>query len=53
GTARTKYLSSEVAGGFTGTVMGMYAVNPEENGKKAAEFKNLIWKQGTDRSGKS
>lgn len=53
GTARTKYLSSEVAGGFTGTVMGMYAVNPEEKGKKAAEFKNLIWKQGTDRSGKS
>lgn len=45
GTARTKYLSSEVAGGFTGTVMGMYAVNPEENRELWAEFTNLSWKQ--------
>lgn len=27
GEARTKYLSSEVAGGFTGVVLGMYAIN--------------------------
>lgn len=42
GKARTKYLSSEVAGGFTGVVMGMYAVDCDE---KWAVFKNLIWKQ--------
>lgn len=33
GTAKTKYLSSEVAGGFTGVVMGLYAV-----GRQEAEF---------------
>lgn len=42
GEARTKYLSSEVAGGFTGVVMGLYAV--DENGGWA-QFKNLNWKQ--------
>ena len=49
GSARTKYLSSEVAGGFTGVVMGMYAVNPNEDQKQKAQFTNLYWKQGTDR----
>lgn len=43
GSARTKYLSSEVAGGFTGVVMGLYAVDEAENW---AEFKELNWKQG-------
>ena len=43
GSARTKYLSSEVAGGFTGVVMGLYAVDEQE---KWAEFRNLYWKQG-------
>lgn len=43
GSARSKYLSSEVAGGFTGVVMGLYAVDEEE---KWAEFKDLYWKQG-------
>lgn len=33
GAAGTKYLSSEVAGGFTGVVMGLYAV-----GRQKAEF---------------
>lgn len=42
GEARCKYLSSEVAGGFTGVMMGLYAV--DENGK-AAVFENLLWKQ--------
>ena len=42
GSARTKYLSSEVAGGFTGVVMGLYAI--DENGNQA-EFKDLSWKQ--------
>lgn len=43
GKARTKYLSSEVAGGFTGVVMGMYAIDADGSW---AEFKDLIWKQG-------
>lgn len=37
GNGATKYLSSEVSGGFTGVVMGLYAV--EEN---TAEFKNFV-----------
>lgn len=43
GKARTKYLSSEVAGGFTGVVMGLYAIDEAGNW---AEFKELDWKQG-------
>lgn len=42
GSARTKYLSSEVAGGFTGVVMGLYAIDQNENW---AEFKDLEWEQ--------
>lgn len=44
GSARTQYLSSEVAGGFTGVVMAMYAVDPEEAGRWA-EFTELSWRQ--------
>lgn len=44
GSARTKYLSSEVAGGFTGTVMAMYAVDEKE--ERWAVFEDLQWKQG-------
>lgn len=44
GSARTKYLSSEVAGGFTGVVMGLYAVDTDGGW---AEFGGLDWKQGT------
>lgn len=36
GSAQTKYLSSEVAGGFTGVVMGLYAI-----GGVRAEFVDL------------
>ena len=43
GRAQAKYLSSEVAGGFTGVVMGLYAVDEQENW---AEFRNFYWKQG-------
>ncbi|MBQ8878919.1 MAG: glycoside hydrolase family 43 protein [Lachnospiraceae bacterium] len=43
GSARSRYLSSEVAGGFTGVLMGMYAV--DTNGEWA-EFTELCWKQG-------
>lgn len=44
GKARSKYLTSEVAGGFTGVVMGMYAIN-HENERKWAQFRNLNWVQ--------
>ena len=39
GCADTRYLSSEVAGGFTGVVFGLYAV--DENGA-CAEFTKLV-----------
>ncbi len=42
GRARTKYLSSEVAGGFTGVVMGLYAVDA---GGGQARFEKLSWRQ--------
>lgn len=42
GKARTKYLSSEVAGGFTGVIMGMYAIDEND---KWASFHNLVWRQ--------
>lgn len=45
GKAASKYLSSEVAGGFTGTIMAMYAVNREDNEDKWAVFSGLDWKQ--------
>jgi alpha-N-arabinofuranosidase len=38
GSARTKYLSSEVAGGFTGVVIGLYAI--DEDGRWS-EFKDF------------
>lgn len=43
GKARTKYLSSEVAGGFTGTVMAMYAINPQEDKDAWGTFRDLEW----------
>ena len=46
GKAGTKYLSSEVAGRFTGTVMAMYAVNKNGNEDKWAVFSRLDWEQG-------
>lgn len=42
GKARSKYLSSEVAGGFTGVVMGLYAV---DRGQAWADFRDLHWHQ--------
>lgn len=38
GTAKTRYLSSEVAGGFTGVVIGLYAYG---DGSNNAEFMNF------------
>ncbi|MDF2586935.1 MAG: Beta-xylosidase [Anaerocolumna sp.] len=45
GSAQAKYLSSEVAGGFTGVVMAMYAVSSKEDSKEYAEFTKLNWDQ--------
>lgn len=45
GTGQAKYLSSEVAGGFTGVVMGMYAQHGELEEDSWAEFTDLTWKQ--------
>ncbi|MGN0588808.1 MAG: hypothetical protein ACI4KO_04670 [Ruminiclostridium sp.] len=36
GSGQTKYLSSEVSGGFTGTVIGLYAA-----GDNTAEFRDF------------
>ncbi|MGN0166372.1 MAG: family 43 glycosylhydrolase [Lachnospiraceae bacterium] len=44
GSALTKYLSSEVCGGFTGVVAAMYAVDEQETGLWA-EFSDFTWKQ--------
>ena len=38
GSAQTKYLSSEVAGGFTGVVLGLYASNNGRSGNDFNEF---------------
>lgn len=48
GKARSKYLTSEVAGGFTGVVMGMYAIN-HWNEEKWAQFTNLNWVQNHEK----
>jgi alpha-N-arabinofuranosidase len=45
GKAQTKYLSSEVAGGFTGTVMAMYAVAFEKDKEQWVDFTDLLWEQ--------
>lgn len=44
GSAQTKYLSSEVCGGFTGVVAAFYAVNEKET-DAWAEFRDFEWKQ--------
>ena len=38
--AKTRYLSSETAGGFTGVMLGLYAVN---TGDSFAEFSDFIY----------
>ncbi|MBS5307012.1 hypothetical protein PMY56_16420 [Clostridium tertium] len=39
GTAKTRYLSSEVAGGFTGVIIGLYAYG--ESCCNYSEFTNF------------
>lgn len=48
GKAGTKYLSSEVAGGFMGTVMALYAANGQDNEDKWAVCDSFDWKQDRD-----
>ncbi len=45
GKAQTKYLSSEVAGGFTGVIMAMYAEQKEIKPGAWAEFTDFNWEQ--------
>lgn len=40
GKAQCRYLSSEVAGGFTGVIIGMYATGNGKDCKEPAEFTN-------------
>lgn len=44
GKMNTKYLSTEVAGGFTGVVIGLYAVSATDNSKSYADFNYLKYK---------
>lgn len=44
GKARAKYLSSEVAGGFTGVIIGLYSTGNGVKCTKVAEFKNFSCK---------
>lgn len=44
GEAQAKYLSSEVAGGFTGVVMGLYVMD-SSNTQKRGCFTDLEWMQ--------
>lgn len=48
GKAQAKYLSSEVAGGFTGVVMALYSVQNEFNPENWAEFSDFYWEQQSD-----
>lgn len=41
GTAQTKYLSSEIAGNFTGVMIGLYACKSDVDKVGAAEFTNF------------
>lgn len=45
GKAQAKYLSSEVAGGFTGVVIAMYAQQTRKNSNEWAEFQDFILEQ--------
>jgi len=44
GEAQAKYLSSEVAGGFTGVVMGLYVMDSSDTQKRGC-FTDLEWMQ--------
>lgn len=40
----TRYLSSETAGGFTGVVLGLYAVSASNESKAYADFQYMKYK---------
>lgn len=44
GKMNTRYLSSETAGGFTGVIIGLYAVSASEKSNAFADFKYLKYK---------
>jgi hypothetical protein len=43
GTATTKYLSSEVAGNFTGVMLGIYAQKSADTANSWANFSQLVY----------
>ena len=45
GTARTKYLATEVAGGFTGTYLGVYATGHGEECENEASFERFEYRE--------
>lgn len=44
GKMNTRYLSSETAGGFTGVVLGLYAVSASSQSKAYADFQYMKYK---------
>ena len=45
GKMNTKYLSKEVAGGFTGVMIGLYAVSEKEGTETYADFSSFRYKR--------
>ena len=44
GKMNTRYLSTETAGGFTGVVLGLYAVSASKESKMCADFECFKYK---------
>lgn len=44
GKLDARFLSTETAGGFTGVILGMYAVSRQGNGHSCADFKSFSYK---------
>jgi alpha-N-arabinofuranosidase len=44
GKMNTRYLSTETAGGFTGVVLGLYAVSASKESKMYADFECFKYK---------
>ena len=44
GKMNTRYLSTETAGGFTGVVLGLYAVSVSKESKMCADFEYFKYK---------
>ena len=49
----TRYLSTETAGGFTGVVLGLYAVSVSKESKMYADFEYLSIKGNREKTNES